>query len=60
MTKATQKLLANQGVKLAQQVAAVRLEKSGIKARTGLRFATAKIAKKDRLPPRLLKRLAGV
>ena len=60
MTKSTRRLLENRGVKLAQQVATLRLQKSGIRLGGELRFSTGKITKKDRLPPRLLKRLAGI
>ena len=62
MTKSTKRLLENQGVALAKQVAARRLRMSGIKleGKLKLSLSNAKAAKKDRLPASLLKRLAGV
>jgi hypothetical protein len=60
MTKTTKKLLENRGVGVAKQVAARRLRLSGMKLEGKLRFAKIKVAKKHRLPDRLVKRLAGV
>lgn len=52
------KLLANNGVPLAQQVAEYRLKKSGIKITSDL-LKFPRIKKKDRFSLSLVKRLAG-
>lgn len=59
MTKSTKEMLGNQGVIIARQVAMRRLRDSGLKLKGGVIKKTT-VAQRDRLSPRLLKRLAGV
>ena len=59
MTTNSRKLLQNHGLELAEEVAAVRLRRAGVKLGQDLGLPQPKPASKNRFPAKLVKRLAG-
>lgn len=59
MTTNSRKLLQTQGLELAEEVAAVRLRRAGVKLGQDLGLPQPKPARRNRFPAKLVRRLAG-